>query len=806
MKLLKELEWAASGLKRTPGFVITVCTILGITLAALVCVFTLYYTLMVKALPYPEQDKLYVVKGLLSDNTKPADEVHAYASVVELYRNKDSFDEMGLIYYYFNNIMNLPSRPKMFTSFVTPEFFTLTGAKLAKGRAMNENEGLLAQVPVAVITYQTWQTHYGGQEDILEQSVQINEVSYKIIGVLAKNFVEPRLFQTSWQSDMYLSWDFNPTKEDARQSWGNFVGNMSIFGRLSSDAIRSVDSASAGLTSKYDARFKEETVGTGFLKPYHIAMKLVHFKEVIVGDMRSTVLLLFAGVFGLVLIACLNVSNLFLTRAVQNQRAYTIRAYLGAGKSDIAKAAYLECLIVVGLASTLALLLVALGLDALRDILSQYFSRIEEFSLNTAVVGFTLTVALLLAGLFALLIIRVTNFSQFNEVLQSSGKGSGLQVSKKIRNILICSQISISLIVLVTSFGLFLESYHVMTQERGFDTEHVYHIDLSTNGQNFERDQRLSMMDEIMTRIQNLPSVEYASHSTFIPMQSKNWLSMLAKDEMGTGRVTPNTNVIDEDYFDMINVPIVSGRGFTKEDISNGTKSIIVNETLAQILSPDENMVGKYYYWQGKEVYEVIGVVADIYLPRSENVSRLYIPKTSRLSFSYKLRDNATLEKRDIIDILHNVNPALNIFTLTSAHDAYDELLAPEKMISTSALSLALVTLLLAGVGIFGVLSYHIKLRKYELGVRMSIGASPMQILTLVFTDLSKTIFIGIVSGILLAVAFYWILEGNFAVSFALSTFAIAGALAVVIVISSLAIFMALQSVFRHWPITFLRS
>ena len=237
---LYQLKQALLSLKQKPTFVFSVVTTMGITLGALLCVLTLNYLLLVEPLPYPEQDRLYVAEHKIINAEKETQKVaYSYPGLVHLYKSKAAFEQAAMIYYGQDVITSHDNQPLVNTTYVTPEFHQMLAAPIAVGRMFEASEALDTHNPVALLSYSTWQQKFNGNVDILERKITLSGISYRIVGVLAENFVEPALAEIGRKTHVWLPWDLNPESTEDRQIFGNIKNNFKFIGRLSKEINQS---------------------------------------------------------------------------------------------------------------------------------------------------------------------------------------------------------------------------------------------------------------------------------------------------------------------------------------------------------------------------------------------------------------------------------------------------------------------------------------------------------------------------------------------------------------------------------------
>lgn len=804
-KWLKDFKSARYSLSRRPGFSGIVILTLSMTLGAFITMFTLNYTVLLKPLPYPDQDNLFVVQGeRYNKGELLGTDVHSYAGAVDAYKKNQVFDESALLHYEEQLISNLPGQPKLFTTYTTPELFKILGVNMAQGRYFDSREGLDARTPVAVISYETWQNDYAGRSDIINQKIQIFDVSFNIIGVLSKDFVEPMLYIPGRHTNIWLPFDFNSRDEETRRNWTTGFFDLKLVGKLSSKS--SVQEANHYFTHSMNERYTEAVREFSYGKDASVGARLRSFEEIIVGGSRATSLMLLAGVFALLLIACANISNLFLSRAAEKQRQYAILATLGANKYHIFRVIFIETLVLTALSTLVALAFTQFNFSLLQEHAVEHLARLNELRLSPVILVFSVVLALLLAGIFAAIISSLIDYKSLNSILRVSGKGAGLQISKRIRDILIVSQVALAGILLCANFTLMKNALEVINEKPGFATEDIIAVNLDVT-EDLNREERITYIETIVSKLEQMPEVRNVSNAIFPPLITNSWTSTLTDEPSGAGaRSLPNMNLVDENYIPMFQLSLVAGRNFTATEIRDVAKVIIVNETVAKEFGTPSEVLGKNLYWEDNaDPYQVVGIVKDIYVPRNDFVPQMFTGRTTSLRFMISLHPGQQLSKAKINELVHGVSRSLRVASFDHVDDMYNGLLARDIAITVITIALSVLTLLLAGMGIYGVLSYSINLRTYELGVRIALGGSPKIISKMIFADSSKPIALGLAvsAAVLIASFIYLTLQSELNISVEVS--ALLATFVLISATSFAACFIPLRKVVSVQPIKSLK-
>jgi predicted permease len=742
--------WAS--LKLRPGFSAIVITTLAITLGALLCVLTLAYVLIAKPLPYPEQEKLFYVEHQLIDhNAKVDGNAFTYPNLMYLYKNQTQFSKTALMYIDAAVLTSHPSQPRLINTFVTPEWFSLFDSKMALGRGFEQSEALNSLNPVAVLSYASWQQTFAGDPNILAQKITLAGVSYRIVGVLAKTFVEPALIGPGNKSQVYLPWDHNSVPESERQAWGNDDGGLMIIGKTA--GTHTQGQMQQALANLINDNWQQQTVGTKFFKGWSIGIKIKTLKSVILNDSQKTVYLLLAAVIGLVLIACVNITNLFMSRTAEQQQQMAIHAALGAKKSQLFAYIFAQTSILLFVSVLLALLVASGGLYIFQTFLNHYLPRVDELVINGVTFTCALIIGFLLAWFFARVSSNMIRYKTLNASLQSSGKGTSLQVSQKTRQLLVVSQVMIVFALVFVNLVLLKSSMNTIGQRVGIDTDNTAFFVLGVSGKSRDNEQqRIANISQLKSHLLALPQVVAVSQSSSPLMGfGSHALSVLGSDK----RYSIKAKDVDHQYFQLLQQPLLQGRYFSAADIQDSTDVVIINDVFAKQLAPQGSAIGITFEGGRK----VIGIVKGVNVPGQEKiVPRFYYPASAgRNMMLVKLKPNQALSPEQLVSSLKQASNELSLFSLSTLSQRKNSLLFAQYTTAITSAVLTLLTFLLAAIGVYGILNYATGMRRFEIGTRMAIGAKRGEIVAMVIKDNSFAILSGICAGFMLLVILFFI-------------------------------------------------
>ncbi len=756
-KLILRHKQAWGSLKKKPGFVLTVLMTMGITLGALLCAITLNYLLLVEPLPYPEQERIFVVEhGILGAEKEAKGTAYTYPGLVHLYKSKEAFEQSAMMSYGQDVIISHRSQPLVNTTYVTPELHQILASPLAIGRVFKASEALETNNPVAILSYNTWKREFNGSADILDQKIELSGISYRIVGVLGENFVEPELNGIGQETQVWLPWDFNQAGQRQRQSFGNISGNLKFLGKLNKGV--SISQAEQVLTPLVNTRWREGVAEIGFFKGWTIVMGVRSVKDVMLGDSESIAVMLLAGVIGIVLIACANISNLFMARTAEKQRLMAIQAAIGATKKHLFKAMLAETSLLMFMSIILALVLAKTGFYVMQQYLGAILPRVNELSLNPVTFGCAVLVTVIFALFFAKLSTRMINYRALNTTLQSSGKGSGLQVSKKTRQVLIASQVALATVLVFANFSLLKDAVKTINAPIGFATNNISTLILNFSSTDFPtQEEAIPIMAEIMEKLEALPQVESISQSNS-PLDGFNVRALT--NVVDNERYTPYFKAIDHTYFSMIEQQILEGDNFTLVDRKDGTNVMIVNQAFAKQLRADGDVMGMQISTGRPDPFKIVGIVKDIDIPNEAaigsddadaGVPRVYVPnRLGNQSFMVKVKPGQSVGREQLGKLLSEVDARYSVFSFNAASDNLTQRLFAEITTAITTAVLASLVFLLAGIGLYGILSYGTQLRRFELGARMAIGATRKHLLSMIINDNTKAVMIGFFGSVIL--------------------------------------------------------
>ncbi len=735
---LHQLKQACLSLKQKPGFVFSIVITMGVTLGTLLCVMTLAHVMLLKPLPYPDQERLVNVEHRLLNQGTIDGRAFTYPSLMYLYEQKSIFEQSTLAYFDGAVITSLSTEPMAEISFVTPEWFSIFDSKIGIGRAFDLSEQVNSFNPVAVISFEMWQKHYDEDKSILGKTITFNDQNFEIVGVLAEEDVEFPLIGPGFNTKVYIPWDFNTVSERNRQRWGNDDSGLKFVGKTTKDSstINSRSQLDQLLTNVVNSNWQLQVSNQEFFKGWSIGIATTPLKSYLVADNKNSLILLLIGALGLVIIACANIANLFISRTVERQHQLAVCASVGARKRHIFGSLIAETSLSMFLSLVVAQIVAITSFSVLEYYLHDHLPRIAELSLNQLSLVTSIVILVSLTFLFSYLCLRTINFNELNTALQSSGKGNSIQVSKKAQHLLITSQTTVAIILVFLNIILYKGASEIANQPLGYQTDNIYSAVLALP--NMEGSLREDALTELKRTLLASPKISSISQA----MRPSGFGTFALTTEKENQRFSVAGKDIDHQYFPLIGQSIIEGDNFTASQIKDDEPVAIVNEAFAKRLAPTGSAIGMRFTNGSR----VVGVVKSINIPGqvSENARFYFTTSLARNMLLIKVNDNQSYSRSELLTALKAVNSKMSLFSYMSLSQYKKEYLYSSQATATTTIVLTLVTFFLSGIGLYGVLNYATSMRRFEIGTRLAIGAKKKDIIALILKDNCSSLICGI--------------------------------------------------------------
>ena len=760
--LWQDLRYGLRVLAKKPGFTLVAVITLALGIGANSAIFSVVNAVLLRPLPYVEADRLVY----LSERHQQYPEMSiSYPDFADWRAQNNVFEHIGVVNFRDYNLTGSGEPERLRTGQASADFFSALRVQAALGRIFTNDEDKPGAPAVVVLSHELWKRRFGGDPQILNQSLTLNDRPYIVIGVMPKDFSYSR------RTELWV-----PV--------GQLADQPNIKTRDNHPGLRGVARLKPGVTLE-QARADLDAIAARLEEQYPdsnktVGARMIPLLENYVHDVRLALWILLGAVGLVLLIACANVANLTLARAASRQKEMAVRVALGASRWRVIRQLLTESLLLSIVGGALGLLLAQWLIDLILAFSANSIPRTSEIGLDNRVLFFTMAVSLLTGIVFGLAPALQASRTDVQEALKETARGvTGGR--HRMRQVLVVSEVAFTLVLLIGA-GLLIRSFYLLQKVNpGFADEHVLSFRVQLPIQKYPGAQQwTNFYQQVFDKLRALPGVNEISLTSRVPMDENDWQSgfrVVGAPEPPPGQgPSMEVSIVGPGYFDSMGIPLLRGRDFNERDnrsnvneekmrnlemgqrLRAGLKSIIVDEEFARRHWPDEDPIGKQILWgSGKDdpPLTVIGVVGRVklYSPNEragfvQGYFPFYEMPDNGMAFVIKTTlapERIVAAARQQVQAVDADQPVYDVETLTGRRS---ESIAPQRFNLLLLGLFAAVALTLAVVGVYGVMSYAVTQRTHEIGLRMALGAQTRDVLRLVVRQGMTMALIGVGAGL----------------------------------------------------------
>lgn len=767
---LQDIRHAIRQLRKSLGFSLIAILILALGIGAVTSIFSVVQAVLLNPFAYRDPGQLVVVRETIAELQKTYPMLPDNYKHFERLKNASKTLQDAAIFQDRPVAVSIvDDHPQILGSLrISSNFFTVLGVQPAIGRNFTEDETRAgAKGSSILISYVAWQNLFHGDRNVLGRTLRVGDEPQTIIGVLPQSFRFPLVamvpgFSVNATAGNLRPYDIFvpmiPGEDELKQDAGNF--NYLVLARLKPGVTASQAQA------ELDGLQKAYTQSVHL--PMHLGINVQPFNTDITGRVSQGLWLLFAAVGSVLLIACVNLANLQLARSVSREHEVAVRSALGAGRWRLVQSRFAESLVLGCLGGVFGIVLAQLGIKLFTVFAPADLPRIQEIQMSWPVLCFAAGLSLLTAVLFGTLpAVRSLRVPPQSAMQSGTTRVANTRQGAATRNLLVGAEVACTVVLLIVTALVIRSFTHLLEQQRGFNGDHVTAAQVNLINSHYGTDRKSgdaamgAAIERMLDQLRQIPGVQQAAITSAMPLTGDRWVDLIRRPDhpVPTGQ-EPQVNIrfISPDYINLLHIPLLEGRSFTEADKEH-PEYVLISEGAAHEVWPGENPVGKQIGEvgnTGKGTATIIGVIADAHINDLKRATKtIYVPfwanVPSETVFLIKGTAPSQALASGIRRAIWNVDPEAAIPLIKSMDQQVGDSVSLERFQTLLLASFGAAALLLALLGIYGVLAYSVSLRSQEIGIRIALGATTSNLVRLIVRQISVAVAGGLCVGLLLA-------------------------------------------------------